>query len=101
MDSKILLGRILQVLIELNVSQYEKYNKFKYVNHCKNNLTVTRENGNDVIISFAKLLHAIKSYQENIELYDDGPSALRSAGIKHINSPVHSLLHLISKDSYL
>ena len=37
-------------------------------------------------------------YQHEITNYDKGPDALRDLGITHINSPIHSLLHLLSRE---
>ncbi len=51
-DSKILLGRLLQKMIDKGYSQVEGYNKFTYFDHSYNRITVGRENGENTDISF-------------------------------------------------
>ncbi len=100
MDSKIILGRILQKFIDKGYSKYQDYNKFGYISHTDNAVKVAREDGKDTPIPFSKLLISIDAYKENSELYNEGTTALRAVGIIHITSPVHSLLHLLQKDDY-
>ncbi len=100
MDSKIILGRLLQKFIDLQVSQFADYNEFGFVSLSVSSVTVSRENGDDTPLPFKKIITAIEGYQRNNELYDLGPAALRDLGITHINSPIHSILHLLSKEVY-
>lgn len=95
-----MLGRILQKIIDNKYSQYKHYNKFGFVMLKDESLMVLRENGNGVSLPFKKILSAIEGYKTNLDLYDQGPDALRLTGISHINSPIHSLLHLLDKDCY-
>lgn len=101
MDSKILLGKILQRFFNKKTSQVIGYNSFGYISETASTVSVTRETGNDTSIPFAKILVGIEAYQQNQDLYDDGPNALREFGITHINSPIWSLLHLLKKDEYI
>lgn len=63
-------------------------------------VTVLRQKGTEAKIDFKRLLTGIDFYKENISAYDEGPTALRQAGITHITSPVFSLLHLLKKGAY-
>lgn len=101
MDSKIILGRILQKFIDQGYSQYLTYNQFGFVKHSDSSVVVTREKGSNTPLPFSIILIAIKAYQENTNLYDEGPTALRDFKITHITSPVHSLLHLLPKEAYI
>lgn len=101
MDSKILLSEILQRFKDQKKSQVEGYKSFGYIRETENQLRVSREDGQDTWVSFKKILIAIKGYQENPNLYDEGPSALKELGITHVNSPIWSILHLLSKDEYM
>ncbi|WP_343626574.1 hypothetical protein [Flavobacterium lindanitolerans] len=100
MDSKILLGKILQRFSDKKISQVENYNSFSYIGETGNTVYVTREKGKDTSIPFQKILIGIDAYKENPMLYDEGPNSLRNIGITHINSPIWSLLHLLSKKDY-
>jgi hypothetical protein len=100
MDSKILLGKILQRFSDKKKSQVKGYNSFGYIYETNSAVYVTRENGNDTAISFDKIIVAIDAYKEFPELYDDGPNALRNFGITHISSPIWSLLHLLLRKDY-
>jgi hypothetical protein len=101
MDSKIILGRILQKFIDLKVSKYQDYNEFGFVNLTGTSVLVSRENGADTNIPLNKIITAIEGYQNNLELYNQGPSELRDLGISHITSPIHSLLHLLPNEVYI
>jgi len=100
MDEKILLGRILQQFIIHKYAQHPGYNKFEYVKYSKSAIYVTREEGKDTAISFAKILVGIKGYQFDLSMYDEGPAKLRELGLTHITSPIFALLHLLPKDAY-
>ncbi|SHE45459.1 hypothetical protein SAMN05444008_101439 [Cnuella takakiae] len=100
MDPKILLGRVLQKMLDQGFSQYANYNRFNYIRHNKNEIVVDRENGQPTKIKFSKILIAIEGYTLNPEWYDCGPSKLRALGLTHITSPIHSMLHLLTKNDY-
>jgi hypothetical protein len=100
MDSQIILGRILQRLIDQAHSQVEGYNRFEFRRLNTNNVVVSREKGAATPMPYRKLIVAIQAYQTSPTLYDEGPSALRKFGITHITSPIFSLLHLLEKDVY-
>ena len=100
MDSKIILGRLLQKFIDLQVSQFGNYNTFGFVRLSGNSIIVSREEGADTPLPFKKIIKAIEGYQADNGLYNLGPAELRKLGITHINSPVHSILHLLPKEVY-
>lgn len=45
MDSKILLGKILQRFFDLKIAKIEDYNSFGYIRETINSIIVTREGG--------------------------------------------------------
>lgn len=100
MDSKILLGKILQRFSDKKVCQVEGYNSFGYIRETNNSVYVTRENGQDTPIPFKKIIIGIEACQKNLSLYNLGPGELREYGITHINSPIWSLLHLLKEEEY-
>jgi hypothetical protein len=100
MKEYILLGRILQKFKDSGQVQVTGYNRFQYVSETENSVTVLRENGKEAKIPFKRLLIGIEAYQEDPNLYDEGPSALRAFGLTHITSPIWSLLHLLDKTAY-
>jgi hypothetical protein len=100
MDSKILLGKILQRFKDLKISQVEGYKTFGYISETNSSVKVTRETGEDTPIPFSKLIIGIEAYQSNPELYDSIPKSLREFGITHFTSPIWSLLHLLNKEDY-
>lgn len=100
MDSKILLGKILQRFKDLGIAQVEGYNSFGYIRETQNSVFVTRESGKETPIPFDKILKGIEAYKSNIALYQSIPSALRDFEITHVTSPVFALLHLIDKDDF-
>lgn len=100
MDSKILLGKILQRFEDQKKSQVKGYKSFGYIRETANQVRVSREGGQDTWLPFKKILIAIKGYQENPDLYNEGPGTLRKFSITHVNSPIWSILHLLSKDEY-
>jgi len=103
-DPKILLGRILQKLIDQGYSQVispeKTYNKFAYLGHTSRKITIGREQGQDTHLYFEKILLAITKYQVTPNDYDLGPSKTREYGIIHVNSPIWSLLHLLKRADY-
>lgn len=101
MDSKILLGKILQRFNDTKISKVDDYNSFGYIGETNNSVFVTREKGKDTAIPFEKILIGINEYKTNPDLYSSGPNELREFGITHVTSPVWSLLHLLSKEEYL
>lgn len=100
MDSKILLGKILQRFYDTKIARVEGYTSFGYIKQTDTAVYVTRENGKDTRVPFDKILIGIKGYQKEPSLYYEGPGALRDLGITHVNSPVWSLLHLLSSEDY-
>ena len=92
--------RLIQKFMDNGYSKFENYYRFGFVQLKKNTLIVGRETGQDTSIPFAKLLKGIIVYQQNLKLYHEGPAALRAFGITHINSPIHSLLHLLEISDY-
>lgn len=100
MDSKILLGKILQRFFDLKTAKVDNYNSFGYVRETDSSVIVTREAGADTPIPFSKILKAIDAYKLNTQLYYEGPTVLRQFGITHTTSPVWSLLHLLEVGEY-
>ncbi|MBP6304270.1 MAG: hypothetical protein KBB37_03160 [Bacteroidia bacterium] len=100
MDSRILLGKILQRLKDNGKAQVEGYNSFGYIRETENAVWVTRETGDNTPVPFDKILKGISAYQSNSILYNQGPTALREFGITHVTSPIFALLHLLEKEDY-
>ena len=100
MDSKILLGKILQRFSDMGFCKVEGYNSFQYLRETNNAVYVGRERGKDTYIAFEKVIVGIEAFKSKPSLYEEGPSALREFGITHITSPIWSLLHLLSIDDY-
>ncbi|MFT3845772.1 MAG: hypothetical protein QM725_12020 [Lacibacter sp.] len=100
MESKILLGKILQRFHDNRLAKVEGYNSFGYIRETDRQVFVTRENGGDTSVTFEKILTGIEAYQTNPKLYNEGPTALRAFGITHVTSPVWALLHLLTINEY-
>ena len=100
MDSKILLGKILQRFSDRGFSKVEGYNSFGYLRETNDAVYISRENGNNTRIPFKKILDGIEAYKAKSELYYNGPSALREYKITYITSPIWSMLHLLSHRDY-
>ncbi len=100
MDSKILLGKIIQRFKDQKESQVIGYNSFGFIRETNDAVYVTRQAGKDTKIPFSKILVAIDAFKESPELYNEGPGSLRKFGITHINSPIWSILHLLSQNDY-
>jgi hypothetical protein len=100
MESKILLGKILQRFEDQGYAKVDGYNRFDLVKSGETFVTVLRQKGTEAKVDFKRLLIGIDFYKENNSAYDEGPTALRRAGITHITSPVFSLLHLLKKAAY-
>jgi hypothetical protein len=101
MDNNTLLAKILKTFREKRIAQVEGYNSFGYIRETGNAVWITREKGQDTSVPFSKILKGIDAYKAEPELYNQGPSKLRAYGITHVNSPVWSLLHLISLENYI
>ena len=100
MDSKIILGRILQRFIDAKHAQVKDYNRFDFIKLKNTSVIVSRENGQDTPVSFSKIIKGIEAYQERPELYEQGPTALRVFGITHTTSPIFALLHLLTNEDF-
>jgi hypothetical protein len=100
MDSKILLGKILQRFKDKTVAQVDGYNSFGYIRETENSVFVTREAGEDTPIPFGKILTGIDAYKTNNSLFQTTPTALRDFGITHVTSPVFALLHLLDEEDF-
>jgi len=100
MESEFLLDKILKAFREKKIAQVEGYNSFGYIRETGKAIWVTREKGQDTQIPFIKILKGINAYKAKPELYNEGPGKLRDFGITHVNSPVWSLLHLLSIGNY-
>ncbi|RZK10503.1 MAG: hypothetical protein EOO46_10535 [Flavobacterium sp.] len=100
MDSKILLGKILQRFCDAKITKVTGYNSFGYIKETGNAVYVTRENGKDTRVSYEKVIIGIEAYKIQPTLYKKGPSALRDFGITHVTSPIWSLLHLLEENDY-
>jgi len=101
MDSKILVGKILQRFEDQGYVQVKGYYRFHRVRETGSSVIVRRQEGTDAVIPFSKIIQGIEFYQENSSWYDSGPSSLREAHILHVTSPVFALLHLLTKEAYL
>jgi len=95
-----IFNEILLKLKKQGYTQYENYNKFEYEEETTVAIFLKREKGTEVRISKEDLKLVIKEFIKDPKLYFGGPSSLRDLGITHVNSPVHSLLHLLPKSSY-
>lgn len=100
MESKILLQQIIKTFREKNVAQVAGYKSFGYIRETPRAVIVSREDGLDTSVPFAKILIGIEAYKSEPELYDQRPTELRGFGITHVTSPVFALLHLLKKESY-
>jgi hypothetical protein len=100
MNSEIILGRIIQKLIDKGYAQVSGYNSFGFIELKGSSIRVSREGGEDTPIPFGRIILGIDAYKLDNNLYDNGPAALRSVGITHLNSPIFAFLHLLSKADY-
>ena len=100
MDSKILLGKILQRFKDKTFAKVDGYNSFGYIRETDKAVFVTREAGEDTPIPFVKILKGIDAYKSNTTLHQTTPTALRDFGITHVTSPVFALLHLLNEEDY-
>lgn len=100
MDSKIILGRVLQKLVDEKFAQVEGYNRFGFIELKNSSVIVSREKGKDTPIQFSIIVKGIEAYKEKPELYEQRPVALRAVGITHVTSPVFALLHLLKQSDY-
>lgn len=100
MDSKILLGKILQRFSDKKIWQVEGYNSCEYLYETDSSVFVGREKGEDSKVPFNIIIKGIDAYKSKVDLYKEGPTKLREYGITHVTSPVWSLLHLLSPEDY-
>lgn len=100
MDSKILLGKILQRFKDKAIAKVEGYNSFGYIRETENSVLITRETGEDTPVPFDKILNGIDAYKANSSLFQTTPTALREFGITHVTSPVFALLHLLEEEDF-
>lgn len=100
MQSTILLTKILQRFKDQGKAQAPGLKSFQYVRETSSSVVVLRENGNEAIVPFSKIITGIKAFQGTPSLYHQGPSALREFGITHVNSPIYAMLHLLKKEEY-
>lgn len=100
MESKSLLEQIITEFKEKKVAQVPEYYSFGYVRETPKAVIVSRDTGEDTRVPFDKIVTGIEAFISDPDLYDQGPTKLRSFGITHVTSPVWSLLHLLPKESY-
>lgn len=100
MESQIILGRLLQRIIDQGYAQVKGYNRFEYIRHANKSITILRENGNEALVPFQKLLIGIQGYQNTPSDYHLSPTTLRSYGLTHITSPIFAILHLLDQSAY-
>lgn len=81
-------------------SQVMGYNRFGYIIETENAVVVSRETGKDTRIPIDKIVQGIEAVKSDPSIYNSGPNSLRKHGITHINSPIWSLLHLVSLSEY-
>lgn len=100
MDSRILLGRILQRFEDRGVAGDGKLNSFKYIRETESSVIVQREKRTQAVVPHKKILYAIEYYKRNQSAYSKGPAELRKAGITHVTSPIYALIHLLKAESF-
>jgi hypothetical protein len=79
MESKIILGRILQRFIDQGYAQVDGYNRFGFIEFKNQEVWVTREKGKNTKVPFAKILDGIEAYRNNF----DRLIYISSIGLKH------------------
>lgn len=77
MESKIILGRIIQRLIDQGYTQVDGYNCFGLIEIKGQAISVSREAGENTRVSFAKIIDGIEAYKIHLQLYSKGPTPLR------------------------
>lgn len=65
MDSKIVLGKILQRLFDKAISEADGYNSFGFLRETNDSVYVNRENDLDTQMPFEKLLLGLRLSQPN------------------------------------
>src|SRR5258706_819124 len=100
MDSKIILGKLLQRLSDNSYAQVKGYNKFVFVRETDVYVEVLRQKGTKAKIYYTRLIDAINFYRTNPSAYDNGPNALRQIPMVRVNSPVFAILHLLPAESF-
>lgn len=98
MDASQIVSQIVSRFQEQGYAQVSGYNRFSFISRAESHMVVSRENGKDTKIPFAKLTEAIKAVRNDSKIYSDGPARLRKHGITHITSPLWALLHLLTHD---
>lgn len=95
-----ILTKIISEFKSKGYSKVKDYKSFGYIRETKKAVIISREAGEDTRIPFKKIEQGIEAVKDNPSVYSSGPNSLRAYGITHINSPIWSLLHLVSKDEY-
>ncbi len=90
------VGEIVRRFKFRGYSQVSGYKRFGYIRETPNSVIISRENGKDTTIPFKKLYLAVEAIRKDKGIYSGGPQSLREHGITHVNSPVWSLLHMLS-----
>ena len=90
------LTLILTRIRDQGYSQVEGYKRFRYLRETPKSVILIRETGGEARIPFEKIRQALGAVQENPKVYSAGPGSLREYGITHINSPIWSLIHLVT-----
>jgi len=94
------LSIILNEFRSNGYSQVKGYNRFGYIRETENSVVVSRETGKDTRIPFLKIKQGIEAVKSDPSVYNSGPTSLRKHKITYINSPIWSLLHLVSLREY-
>src|SRR5690606_2880867 len=68
--------------------------RFKFAKESSGAIVLTRRSGKPTNVGKAQIAAAVEGVRSNHRLYVDGPGALRSVGITHVNSPIYALLRL-------
>ena len=86
---------------EIGIARAFELNSFGYLRETDSTVIVKRENGNETVVSFAKIEKAIDAVRQDQSVYNAGPRRLREFGITHVNSPVYAILHLMEYGEFL
>ena len=96
MTQDVTVSRIVDLLESRGFAQVAGYNRFGFVERGTSHVVISRENGKDTRIPFAKIEQAVLAVRRDPKVYSEGPSRLRTHGITHITSPLWALLHLLT-----
>jgi hypothetical protein len=91
-----LVREIVARLKEKGFAEVEGYNRFVLVRSTGSALYVLREKGTEAKVPLDKIRVGLSAIRGDHSVYTSGPNALRKYGITHVNSPVWSLVHLLS-----